>query len=50
MYELQSNDVNNSSFRHVLSNLRNHLVGLERNECIDAVEQCYYCGKDEREL
>ena len=50
MYELQLNDLNNTSFRHVLSNLRNKRVGLERHECIESFEQCYYCGKDEREL
>jgi len=50
IYELQLNDLNNTSFRHVLSNLRNECVGLERHECIESFEQCYYCGKNEREL
>jgi len=51
IYALRLNGLN-TPFRHVVNNLRNKRVGLERHrhECIDPIEQCYYCGKDEREL
>lgn len=50
MYALQLNDLSNTSLKHVLSDLRNKHVGLERYECVESFEHRYYCGQDQSEL
>ena len=50
MYALRLNDLNNVSFRQILSDLRNECVSLERHECVESFEHCYYCGENESEL
>ena len=50
MYALQSNNLRNTSLKHVLSNLRNKHVGFERYECVESFEHRYYCGQNQGEL